>query len=256
MIGGRANARGQGWTTCRPCSLRALLAYIAVICIILGAVVSTLRWASRQTLQSGCDGRLGAIALALHQYHQDYGCFPPAYIADARGKPVHSWRLLVLASADYPAKSVYDSYNFDETWDSPNNNKLAASMAEFYTCPNQHMHSGSTLTNYVVIVGPGTVFPGARPTALTDARDSPNHTILIAEVADSGINWMEPRDLELSRMSFLPNDPSRPSISSRDPGGPGIVLADGTRMRLGKHSSSGLIKTMAVRTKNGVTNKP
>ncbi|MBC8289362.1 MAG: DUF1559 domain-containing protein [Planctomycetes bacterium] len=35
-------------------------------------------------------------ALALHNYHSDYGSLPPAVIRDEFGKPMHSWRALLL----------------------------------------------------------------------------------------------------------------------------------------------------------------
>jgi hypothetical protein len=82
-----------------------------------------------------CSANLAIIGIALHQYHNDYGCFPPAYIADANGKPMHSWRVLVLASADYPSRSIFDAYNFNEPWDGPNNRMLAAKMGILYAVP-------------------------------------------------------------------------------------------------------------------------
>ena len=222
------------------------MALIGLAGLLFGATVASLRWANRLTLQYGCDGRLGAIALALHQYHQDFGCFPPAFLADSRGRPMHSWRILVLASADYPARSIYESYRFDEPWNSPTNSRLAVGMAEFYQCPCDQDRPGSIFTNYVAIVGPGTIFQGDQPVALSDIHDGASDTLMVVEIADSNISWMEPRDLDVRRMSFLPNDPSHPSISSRDPGGPGAVLADGARIRLDKHFTSRLIKAMST----------
>jgi len=34
-----------------------------------------------------CEHNLKHISLALHNYHQVNGCFPPAYIANVDGKP-------------------------------------------------------------------------------------------------------------------------------------------------------------------------
>ena len=51
-------------------------------------------------------------------------------------------------------------------------------------------------------------------------------TILLVEIANSTIHWMEPRDLNAAEMSFVINDPGTPSISSPHPHGPGIVLAN------------------------------
>jgi len=47
-----------------------------------------------------CTGNLKQIAAALQAYHQANGCFPPAYIADKNGKPMHSWRVLILPYLD------------------------------------------------------------------------------------------------------------------------------------------------------------
>jgi Protein of unknown function (DUF1559) len=34
--------------------------------------------------------------LTVANYHDTYGRFPPAYIADHDGRPMHSWRVLIL----------------------------------------------------------------------------------------------------------------------------------------------------------------
>ena len=39
---------------------------------------------------------LKLIGLALHNYHDMHPSFPPVYIADKNGKPLHSWRVLLL----------------------------------------------------------------------------------------------------------------------------------------------------------------
>ena len=57
---------------------------------------------------------------------------------------------------------------------------------------------------------------------------------------------MEPRDLDASLMSFTLNDPTRPSISSNDPGGPGIVFADGTKDRLTWGVTPAALKALVI----------
>ncbi len=55
---------------------------------------------------------LHLIALALRMYRQDKGCFPPAFVADSSGKPLHSWRTLILPYLDMSA--LYQAYDFAE----------------------------------------------------------------------------------------------------------------------------------------------
>jgi hypothetical protein len=39
--------------------------------------------------------------LAVLTYEAQYHCFPPAYIPDKDGKPMHSWRVLMLPYLQY-----------------------------------------------------------------------------------------------------------------------------------------------------------
>ncbi len=212
-------------------SVRRLLGGVALIATICGGIAwfaRVVNEARRDARSAQCSGHLTQIALALHNYHEANGCFPPAYTTDRRGRPMHSWRVLILPFMEQAG--LYNTYNFEEPWDGPNNSKLARSKPLGYACPNGQDYAGlSVRTNYVAIVGPGTAFPGSRPTSLHDFRDGAADTILVAEVADSGINWMEPRDLDAGAMSFVINDRTRPSISSHDPQGPHVACADGFR---------------------------
>ena len=69
--------------------------------------------------------------MALQNYHQANGCFPPAYIADKNGKPMHSWRVLILPYLDRTI--LYKAYDFTEPWDGPNNKKLSATRSRAFT---------------------------------------------------------------------------------------------------------------------------
>jgi hypothetical protein len=59
--------------------------------------------------------------------------------------------------------------------------------------------------------------------------DGPANTILLTEVADSDICWLEPRDLNTAEMSFQPNAPAKPSISAVRWRQPYVVFADHIR---------------------------
>ena len=82
-----------------------------------------------------CSANLYLIALALHKYHDVYKAFPPAYVADASGKPAHSWRVLILPFLGQ--EPLYKRYAFDEPWDGPTNRALLTSSPIFYQCPSR-----------------------------------------------------------------------------------------------------------------------
>ena len=144
----------------------------------------------RVTRRAICSNNIRQIALALHSYHQQYKEFPPAHLDDANGKPMHSWRVLILPFLE--RVDLYEKYRFDEPWDGPNNRQLLERMMSVFACPSQ---TNSPYTSYVAVVGPDTVWPGATSRKLTDIADPQDQTILVVETAVPRILWMEPRDL-------------------------------------------------------------
>jgi len=202
-----------------------------------------------EAARSECAMRFNQLALALHNYHDTKGHFPPAFIAGPDGKPWHSWRVLILPYIE--EHKVYDRYRFDEPWYGPNNRRLADKIhLQMFQCCSAKDYGKGLHTNIVAIVGAGTAFPGVEPTRLADFRDSGRHTILLAEYAGADIPWMEPRDLDAGAMSFLTNDRAAPSISSPHPVGPAVVFADGISVFRIRPSVSADTLSALVRMKN------
>jgi hypothetical protein len=207
--------------TVRSAGCAVALAAVIAAGVWLVGKIQEAREAARHTQ---CRSNIGQLYFALLQYHEIHGTFPPANIADADGRPMHSWRVLILPFIDQVA--VYEQYRFDEPWDGPHNSELANRTGDTFHCPSGPNRGGSPLTDYVVIVGPDTAFPGAASTSLSDITDGPENTVLLAEIAGSNIHWMEPRDLQVAEMSFVVNDRDRPSISGPHSRGPAVVFAD------------------------------
>jgi len=190
-----------------------------------------------------CCNNLKQIMLALHNYHQDYGCFPPACVADRSGRPMHSWRVLILPYLEQNA--LYNRYRFDEPWNGPNNQRLWTASVPQYECPKQPS-ARTWMTSYVAVVGAQTMWPGTSCTRFQDIRDGSSKTIVVVEIADSGIRWLEPRDLELSTMSLSVNSNGGQGISSRHcytgwpqrPLGANAAVADGSVRFLSNDASA------------------
>lgn len=171
---------------------------------------------------------LRQIGISLHNYHDDYGCFPPACMADKNGRPMHSWRVLLLPYME--ERALYDKYRFDEPWDGPNNRKLAGQIVQAYSGAADHAGPKDTETDYVAVVGPGTMWPGEKSIALGDIADGAGNVIAVVEVRNSGIHWMEPRDLHVLQMAPTINAPHGQGLSSEHSGA-NVATADG-RVRL------------------------
>jgi RNA polymerase sigma factor (sigma-70 family) len=134
------------------------------------------------------------IVAAMHAYHDDKGSLPPAFLADAKDKPLLSWRVALLPYLD--EENLYNAFMLDEPWDSEQNKKLLEKM------PNVYGDQG-TETAYQVFVGPDTAFDGPKAKKFEDLRDGTGHTILLA-VAAKPVPWTKPADLPFLADKPLP----------------------------------------------------
>jgi hypothetical protein len=123
--------------------LLALISRDAVVTIIIGAIFFLIfSFLARGVVDPreygrrySCRNNIKQILWALHSYHEKHGHFPPAYVADKDGRPMHSWRVLILPYLDHD--DVYKKYRMDEPWDGPNNRKLWDIRMGEYECPEQ-----------------------------------------------------------------------------------------------------------------------
>jgi prepilin-type processing-associated H-X9-DG protein len=175
--------------------------------------------AGQATWRGACNNNLYQIARGLHDYHQHFGCFPPQYTADKDGRPLHSWRILILPC--FGDAKDYKQYQFGEPWDGPNNSKFTDTWLLLYFCPVDHYYYSCsesyelTKTSYVAIVGPKTAWQGDKPVKLSDLPDGGRHTLLLVETANSNIDWRQPVDLTVEQAAVGINHEPGPSISSR-----------------------------------------
>ena len=72
---------------------QALLFWFVLLilgCGCVGLLSPLISSAGRTAYRFICSNNMKQMALALHAYHDVYKCFPPAYVADKNGKPMHS----------------------------------------------------------------------------------------------------------------------------------------------------------------------
>ena len=194
-----------------------------------------------------CHNYLRQIGVAMHDYHDEYGCFPPAYVADDDGRPMYSWRVLLLPLMEESEPELYAQFRLDEPWDSPENIKVLDAVGQYshLHCPSDR-DSSATETNYVLIVGEESLSRGPNGVTIDQISDRTSNTIMVVEIVQSGIQWTEPRDLKAEEITFRINDPERPGIGSRHHDGANVLLCDGSVTFVPETTEPELVRAMTT----------
>jgi prepilin-type processing-associated H-X9-DG protein len=228
---GRPQKQGMG-TGAIIAIVLAVVLVVALVCggILVALLLPAVQAAREAARRAQCSNNLKVIGLAMHNYEVQYGCFPPAFIPDKNGKPMHSWRVLILPYIE-GENALYQQYRFNEPWDSPHNRALASRMPRVYACPSD-VPPGGSVTSYAMLVGPHAFSTGPRGRRAAEIRDGLSNTIAVAEAADAHINWMEPRDIKAEDMQFQIGRGPTPNagnaeISSRHANGANVLFCDG-----------------------------
>jgi hypothetical protein len=166
------------------------------------------------------------LAIAMHHYAESFRRLPPAVIYDKAGKPLHSWRVLLLPFLGQ--KELYRKFKLDEPWDSAHNRKLLAQMPQVYA-PVLGPNKGKPVTFYQVFDGPHAPFssqkvnglksfgePGkvfgvklelyesGKVTRMPESfQDGTANTILLIEAGEP-VPWTKPVDLQVQAGRPLP----------------------------------------------------
>jgi hypothetical protein len=138
--------------------------------------------------------------MAMHNYKAVHGALPPAAVRGPDGRPLLSWRVLLLPQIDQ--EWLFKQFRLGEPWDSPHNIKLLQEMPPVYQ-PFKKREFPPGHTFYQVIVGPGTPFERPEGMKLTDLHPRLGQMFLIVEAAEP-VPWTKPADLTYDPDGHLP----------------------------------------------------
>ena len=153
--------------------------------------------------RANCAVKLKMIAVAMRAYCDANGVLPPAYTVDEAGRPLHSWRVLILPYLE--SSPLYREIRLDEPWDSEHNSRFHSLPVSPFACPSRVAALPNwapiTETTYSVVVGNETAFPGAgKQRKREDFTDGFSKTLCVVE-RKTPVCWMEPTQ-ELTLETF------------------------------------------------------
>lgn len=242
-----------------------ILLYCGLLALAVAVLLPSLGHPPEAHWRSRCRNNVKQIVLALHNYHDVYGTLPPPFTTGEDGQRLHSWRTLILPYLEINSYTdsnepvgLYDEIRMDEPWDSPHNievgKKRQPAIGQFFHCPSDPLEVADFHENvsYLAVVGPRTVWNSDSPVSVRDVIDGASQTIAFVEVADTGIHWMEPRDLHIGQMSLEVNGLQGQGISSyhgsegrtKHAGVSRVGVLDGAASNLPASISSDLLKQL------------
>jgi Protein of unknown function (DUF1559) len=219
----------------QPATKRSYARLIA--CVVIATALTFVGWPVYRDLRKRANDTksrtsLRQIALALHNYHDAHGRFPPAYVLSPSGERLHSWRVLLLPCLGQ--QRLYDEFRLDESWSSPHNRAIAEKSPDLYQSASAKA-SRRGVANFLAVVGRATAWPEQYTVRLDDIGDGTSNTIQLLEWADSDIFWTEPRDLTTKQaLGLLKSaEPATPQSGSAEIDNSFLAaLADGAVRRI------------------------
>ncbi|WP_435016090.1 DUF1559 domain-containing protein [Tundrisphaera sp. TA3] len=121
----------------RGFTLIELLVVIAIIAVLIALLLPAVQAAREAARRSQCTNNLKQIGIAMHNYADAMGGFPPTAFAVTRSGGMEQfggWALQILGYMEQ--RNAYNAYNFDFGFHLPLNQTAVRTVISSYICPS------------------------------------------------------------------------------------------------------------------------
>lgn len=201
-----------------------LACVVVVVIVLFLPPVTRSREAARRTQ---CKNNLKQIMLAISEYESAYGRYPPAYTVNSEGKPLHSWRTLILPYLHQ--EDLYKKIDLSKPWDDPVNEQAFKTTIPVYRCPSVDFSTSKFavpggMTTYLAVVTDDSCLRPVESMKKTEISDGLSSTLTVFEVRpDQAVHWMKPADANQEMIAKFGSFKQRPHA-----GGTQVAMADGS----------------------------
>jgi prepilin-type N-terminal cleavage/methylation domain-containing protein len=193
-------------------TLIELLVVIAIIAILIGLLLPAVQKVREAAARTKCQNNLKQLGLALHNYHDQAGVFPPGGFTVATGCLLigneHTsgrapWTVLILPYIEETGR--FNTYQLDQSfaglaWSTQAVNRpVQFTRNTKFECPSDPANNGQSNNNYLACMGGGVtaecvagsdpsrrifrngIFFANSQTRITDITDGTTNTVLVGE---------------------------------------------------------------------------
>lgn len=188
---------------------------------------------------------LRQLGLAAHNYHDVHNQFP-AFSKNENGRPLLSWRVMVLPYLEQAA--LYNEFHLDEPWDSPHNRALIGRMPDIFRSPGVKA-SQPGMTTYQTVMGEDTIFKAnGGKVSFADVKDGTSNTAMMIDASpEFETIWTKPADLMPDTAKL------RKALEDRFNNGGLVLLTDGSVIKLRKGLDDATMMNLFSRNDGQVT---
>ncbi|WP_419194893.1 DUF1559 domain-containing protein [Novipirellula herctigrandis] len=186
------------------------------------------------------------IGIAFQNYQAAYREFAPNNGTRGRDSDGHfqlSWRVYLLPFLDH--QQLWERFNLDEPWDSPNNIVLVNEMPDIFRSYGDL--ANSNMTRIKTVVGEGAAYghnaDGSDYSPSSgDFLDGTSNTFLVLETGpDQAVPWTQPDEFQFDPAAPLANLGNLPDEFFR------ALMADGSILKLPANIDNELFVALATR---------